>query len=176
MTCDDYPSGDKLGPTDFSFRTRVWECSERSLLANPTSAAANGKCSLLPDWLHVYVSMGFLENPKTIAYEVEFETSMDIYSTIDHRLPGLVDINGDPAFISNVVPAGATQSPRDVWESGEPLPPGQQQPNSQVHHRSELGRVTLRVCSRISFGAANDLRHPHCHHEPLQEVLPVILH
>ena len=64
--------------------------------------------------MHVHISLGFIENPKTISYEVQFETQMQLYRQVSHRFPngdfipqtrgavdsGRVDTAGDPIMIA----------------------------------------------------------------------------
>lgn len=91
--------------TDFSFKMRLWECSNQGDI---DTAETSTTCFLLPDWIHVHISLGFIENPQTIEYEVQFETAMSLYRQVSHKLP-----NGD--FVAQ----GAA---RDQWRQDNILP------------------------------------------------------
>ena len=106
-TCSD----NNAQSTDFSFKTRVWECTNQAGLLNPT--AAGSTCQLLPDWLHVSIAIAFTEAPTDISYEVEFESRMQLYRSFDHRLP-------DGSF-----PAAAA---RDAWRASNTLAATAQEP------------------------------------------------
>ena len=90
--------------TDFSFKARVWECTNEAGLLNPTAAAST--CQLLPDWLHVSIAIAFTEAPIDVSYEVEFESRMQLYRSFDHRLP-------DGSF--------PTATARDAWRTSNAL-------------------------------------------------------
>ena len=70
--------------TDFSFKTRLWECTSESSLKNPR--AAGSTCQLLPDWMDVNIAIAFVQSPDSIEYEIQFEQSLRFYRSNDHRL------------------------------------------------------------------------------------------
>lgn len=73
---------DAAKATDFSFKTRVWECSEEAHLADPVSSPT---CQMLPDYLDVSIAIAFIESPTSVEYEIDFEKSMKYYLNNDHR-------------------------------------------------------------------------------------------
>ncbi|MAD20606.1 MAG: hypothetical protein CMJ52_10750, partial [Planctomycetaceae bacterium] len=100
VTCD----ADASQATKFDFRARVWECTAKADLADPLSST---NCYLLPDWVYVHITLGFVQDVQTISYEVDFETKMAMYRSVDHRLP-------DGSFIPNVRGIDGV-SARDTW-------------------------------------------------------------
>ena len=117
VTCKDRPEDN----TRFDFRTRMWECTEESDLKHADGPGHDGStCILLPDWVHVHITLGFVQDVETISYTVNFETKMAMYRSIDHRLPsgGFVP-NNRIADVGD--PKKSQPNDRDIWRAANIL-------------------------------------------------------
>jgi hypothetical protein len=70
--------------TDYSFRVRLWECTDSSYLSNPSGS---DHCARLPEWTEVQIAMAFIEQPDPVRFDAPFTKLFQFYRGADSRGP-----------------------------------------------------------------------------------------